>query len=95
MVTKSYVCANCGTDCELPFEPRSDRPIYCRDCYEAGQARPQRPAIARAARPRQARPARPAVPDAVRFGMDNLSEADLNLMYSVMRAVYDWQGQRP
>ncbi|MFC1925397.1 CxxC-x17-CxxC domain-containing protein [Chloroflexota bacterium] len=27
------VCAQCGKDTEVPFQPRSDRPVYCRDCY--------------------------------------------------------------
>ena len=27
------VCAQCGKDTEVPFEPRNDRPVYCRDCY--------------------------------------------------------------
>ncbi|MEX2245785.1 MAG: zinc-ribbon domain containing protein [Dehalococcoidia bacterium] len=26
-------CANCGRETEVPFEPRSDRPVYCRDCF--------------------------------------------------------------
>jgi len=26
-------CAQCGKDTEVPFEPRSDRPVYCSDCY--------------------------------------------------------------
>ena len=26
-------CAECGKDTEVPFEPRDDRPVYCRDCY--------------------------------------------------------------
>lgn len=26
-------CADCGADItELPFEPKADRPVYCRDC---------------------------------------------------------------
>ena len=26
-------CAECGTDItQLPFQPSSDRPVYCRDC---------------------------------------------------------------
>ena len=26
-------CAGCGKDVlELPFEPKADRPVYCRDC---------------------------------------------------------------
>ena len=27
------VCAECGKQTELPFEPRDGRPVYCRDCY--------------------------------------------------------------
>ena len=27
------VCAECGQDTEVPFEPREDRPVYCGDCY--------------------------------------------------------------
>jgi len=26
-------CARCGKDTEVPFQPRGDRPVYCRDCY--------------------------------------------------------------
>jgi CxxC-x17-CxxC domain-containing protein len=27
------VCAQCGKDTEVPFEPRSERPVYCSECY--------------------------------------------------------------
>jgi CxxC-x17-CxxC domain-containing protein len=27
------VCASCGKDCEVPFQPRDGRPVYCSDCY--------------------------------------------------------------
>ncbi len=27
------VCAQCGKDTEVPFEPREGRPVYCSDCY--------------------------------------------------------------
>ena len=29
------VCAECGKDTEVPFEPKTDRPVYCRDCFTA------------------------------------------------------------
>jgi len=29
----AVVCADCGKDTTVPFEPRSDRPVYCRDCF--------------------------------------------------------------
>jgi len=25
-------CADCGKDSEVPFEPKPDRPVYCREC---------------------------------------------------------------
>jgi len=27
------VCSECKKECEVPFKPREDRPIYCKDCY--------------------------------------------------------------
>ena len=35
------VCASCGKDTEVPFEPREGRPVYCSDCY--AQNRDQTP----------------------------------------------------
>ena len=29
------VCAQCGKDTEVPFEPREGRPVYCSVCYNA------------------------------------------------------------
>ena len=29
------VCAECGITTQVPFKPRNDRPIYCRECYNA------------------------------------------------------------
>ncbi len=28
------VCAECGCETQVPFAPRSDRPVYCRDCFQ-------------------------------------------------------------
>jgi CxxC-x17-CxxC domain-containing protein len=27
-------CASCGREAQVPFEPRSGRPVYCRDCFQ-------------------------------------------------------------
>ena len=27
------VCAMCGGEAKVPFEPKSDRPVYCSDCF--------------------------------------------------------------
>jgi CxxC-x17-CxxC domain-containing protein len=29
------VCAQCGKETQVPFEPRQGRPVYCSDCYNA------------------------------------------------------------
>jgi CxxC-x17-CxxC domain-containing protein len=32
------VCAECGKETEVPFEPRGDKPVYCSDCYRKNKA---------------------------------------------------------
>lgn len=27
------VCDECGNDCEVPFKPTGDKPIFCSDCF--------------------------------------------------------------
>ena len=27
------VCANCGGEARVPFEPKTDRPVYCSECF--------------------------------------------------------------
>ncbi|MCL2081223.1 MAG: zinc-ribbon domain containing protein [Oscillospiraceae bacterium] len=29
----SATCASCGTEAKVPFEPKTDRPVYCSDCF--------------------------------------------------------------
>jgi len=26
-------CSDCSKECEVPFKPSGDRPIYCRECF--------------------------------------------------------------
>ena len=28
-------CSQCGGEARVPFEPRSDKPVYCRDCFQS------------------------------------------------------------
>ena len=28
-------CSQCGGVAEVPFNPRGDKPVYCRDCFQA------------------------------------------------------------
>jgi len=34
------VCAACGKETEVPFEPRGDRPVYCSECFAKMRDRP-------------------------------------------------------
>lgn len=27
------ICASCNQECEIPFKPKTDKPVYCSDCY--------------------------------------------------------------
>ena len=28
------ICARCGREATVPFQPREDRPVYCSECYQ-------------------------------------------------------------
>ncbi len=28
------VCDECGATCQVPFQPRGDRPVYCSNCFD-------------------------------------------------------------
>lgn len=28
-------CTRCGKKTQVPFQPRAERPVYCRDCYNS------------------------------------------------------------
>ena len=27
------ICADCNKECEVPFKPSTDRPVYCKECF--------------------------------------------------------------
>lgn len=29
------VCAGCGIDTQVPFQPNGTKPVYCRDCFQS------------------------------------------------------------
>ena len=39
-VRKMYdvICDGCGRPTQVPFQPRGDRPVYCRDCFDQQRA---------------------------------------------------------
>ncbi len=31
--TYKAVCSDCGNECEVPFQPKTDKPVYCKECW--------------------------------------------------------------
>ena len=53
------VCAECGKECEVPFQPTGDRPVYCQECWV--KRRPPRTEDSRRREyPREGRQKRPS-----------------------------------
>ena len=38
-VLHKAICADCNKECEVPFRPSGDRPVYCKDCFSKRKAR--------------------------------------------------------
>lgn len=43
----SAICSECDNECEVPFKPSGDKPVYCRECFRnkgesTGGGAPQR-----------------------------------------------------
>lgn len=32
------ICADCHKDCEIPFKPTGERPVYCKECFSKRKA---------------------------------------------------------
>ena len=37
------VCSNCGKNCEVPFRPTGEKPVFCNECFrkDSGDSRPR------------------------------------------------------
>jgi len=36
------VCSECGLECEVPFQPKADKPVYCQKCWSNHKPRNNR-----------------------------------------------------
>jgi len=34
----SVTCSECGQPAEVPFQPRGDKPVYCRECFQKSRS---------------------------------------------------------
>ena len=37
-VLHKTICADCRKECEVPFKPSGDRPVYCKECFAKRKA---------------------------------------------------------
>jgi len=37
-VMHKVICADCKKECEIPFRPSGDRPVYCQECFKRRKA---------------------------------------------------------
>lgn len=33
-VMHQAICGECGKECEVPFKPSGDKPVFCRSCFK-------------------------------------------------------------
>ena len=33
--TFNTVCSECGVECKVPFQPKAEKPVYCRKCWSS------------------------------------------------------------
>ena len=38
----TVTCADCSAECQVPFVPRTDRPVYCSDCFRKNKPQDSR-----------------------------------------------------
>jgi len=36
------ICAECKKECKVPFKPRGDKPVYCKECFDKMNGRAPR-----------------------------------------------------
>lgn len=83
VVRYDAICSECGSACEVPFQPNPYKPVLCPACY--GRARAPS-AVAPKRVSRVIPPPRVPVLD-----LDNASEADMAMVRAVLLAVTTWR----
>ncbi len=63
------VCSECGNNCQVPFKPSNDKPVFCNDCFASkrngddrgGDRKPERREFSRPDRREERRDAKPEI----------------------------------
>ena len=36
------ICGDCGVQCQIPFEPRHNKPVLCSDCFKKSKPKAEK-----------------------------------------------------
>ncbi|MFQ5440982.1 MAG: CxxC-x17-CxxC domain-containing protein, partial [Nitrosopumilaceae archaeon] len=36
--SSTVTCSDCGVECQVPFVPRNNRPLFCSDCFRKNKS---------------------------------------------------------
>jgi CxxC-x17-CxxC domain-containing protein len=66
----TVTCGDCGDECQIPFEPKFNRPVYCSDCFQKNKPQESRDRYSRDERPSRDRYSRDERPSRDRYSRD-------------------------
>ena len=55
----TVTCGDCGDECQIPFEPKFNRPVYCSECFQKNKPQESRDRYSRDDRPSRQNDSRP------------------------------------
>jgi len=72
----TVTCGDCGDECQIPFEPKFNRPIYCSECFKKNKPQESRDRYSRDERPSRDRYSRDERPSRDRYSRDERPSRD-------------------
>jgi CxxC-x17-CxxC domain-containing protein len=72
----TVTCADCGDECQIPFEPKFNRPVYCSECFRKNKPQESRDRYSRDERSPRDRYSRDERSPRDRYSRDERSPRD-------------------
>jgi CxxC-x17-CxxC domain-containing protein len=72
----TVTCGDCGDECQIPFEPKFNRPVYCSECFQKNKPQKSRDRYSRDERPSRDRYSRDERPSRDRYSRDERPSRD-------------------
>jgi CxxC-x17-CxxC domain-containing protein len=72
----TVTCGDCGDECQIPFEPKFNRPVYCSECFQKNKPQESRDRYSRDERPSRDRYSRDERPSRDRYSRDERPSRD-------------------